>query len=264
MPYEQLIVDVDGAVATVRLNNPEKLNALSVVLTRELLEAMEQLGKDPDVRAVVLTGEGRGFCAGADLGALQEPYLSGQRPQLSTFLRDGYHRLIPLFIDTPKPVIAAVNGVAAGAGVSLALACDLRVAADTASFGMAFVRIGLVPDSGVSYFMPRAVGLAKALELAITGQRIDAAAALSLGMVTSVVPADRVLQEAQAVAARLAEMPTVTIGLIKRLLYGAAHLPIGEVLELEADLQDQAAATDDHIEGVLAFLQKRQANFTGR
>jgi 2-(1,2-epoxy-1,2-dihydrophenyl)acetyl-CoA isomerase len=264
MPYEQLIVDVDGAVATVRLNNPEKLNALSPTLTRELLEAMEQLGKDPDVRAVVVTGEGRGFCAGADLGALQEPYLTGQRPQLSTFLRDGYHRLIPLFTQAPKPVIAAVNGVAAGAGVSLALACDLRVAADGASFGMAFVRIGLVPDSGVSYFLPRAVGLAKALELSITGDRIDAATALSFGMVTSVVPAEQVVSEAQALARRLAEMPTVTIGLIKRLLHGAAHLPISEALELEADLQDQAAATEDHIEGVLAFLQKRPAAFTGR
>jgi 2-(1,2-epoxy-1,2-dihydrophenyl)acetyl-CoA isomerase len=264
MAYDQLIVDVDGAVATVRMNNPDKLNALSEPLTRSLLEAMESLGADSSVRAIVLTGEGRGFSAGADLGALQEPYIRGERPKLSEFLRAGYHRLIPLFAGAPKPVIAAVNGVAAGAGVSLALACDYRIASDEASFAMAFVKIGLVPDSGAGYFLPRTIGTAEALALTLTGERIDAATALRVGLVNRLVPADSVLAEAHDLAARLAQLPTVAIGLTKRLFNQAAGLSLSDTLELEADLQDDAAATEDHLEGVLAFLQKRPASFIGK
>lgn len=264
MAYEQLAVDLDGSVAAIRMNNPDKLNALSRTMTGELIQAFESFRDDPGVRAIVLTGQGRGFSAGADLGALQEPYLQGERPRLSEFLRMGYHRLIPLIAGAPKPVIAAVNGVTAGAGLSLALACDVRVASEEASFTTAFVKIGLVPDSGASYFLPRTVGMARAISLAITGDRIDADEALRIGLVDQVHPSDRFLAEATALAGRLAELPTVAIGLTKRLLLEASRLSLADTMEREAAVQDEAAASGDHLEGVLAFLQKRPASFTGR
>ena len=264
MTYEQLIVDADGAVATIRMDNAAKLNALSPTLTSELMEALASLGRDPAVRAIVLTGEGRGFSAGADLGALQEPYMRGERPKLSGFLRAGYNKLIPMITEAPKPVIAAINGVVAGAGISLALACDVRIASEEASFSTAFVKIGLIPDAGSCYFLPRAIGMPKALELAITGDKIDAATALRLGLVNRVVPPDRVQVEAHELAARLATMPTTAIALIKKAFAATSRLSLAESMELEAELQDEAGATDDHIEGVLAFLQKRTPDFTGR
>jgi len=264
MTYEQLIVERDGAVATLRLNYPDKLNALSVTMLRELMEELGRLSADPVVRAIVLTGEGRGFCVGADLAALQDVYATGERPKLSSFLEQGYNRLIPLIAEAPKPVIAAVNGVAAGAGVSLALACDLRIASEDATFTTAFVRIGLVPDSGAFYLLPRAVGTAKAVELAITSDRVEARAALDMGLVHRVVQADQLSAEVAALAGKLAAMPTVAIGLIKRLFREAAGLSLQETLAKEAEFQDLAAATDDHVEGVRAFTEKRQPTFTGR
>ena len=263
MSYEQLVVDREGPVATLRMNNASRLNALSPTLTRELLDALEQLRDDQSARAIVLTGEGRGFSAGADLTALQEPYMRGERAQLSTFLRDGYNRLIPLLAETPKPVIAAINGVVAGAGASVALACDFRIASDAATFTMAFVKIGLVPDAGSTYLLPRAVGMAKALELALLSDRIDAATALEIGLVNRVVPSDSLAAEAAEMAKRLAELPTVAIGLTKRLFNEASRLTLPDAMEREADVQDEAAATQDHLEGVLAFLEKRTPSFRG-
>jgi len=264
VPYEQLIVDRDGAVATIRLNNGAKLNALSETMTRELIEALEGLVGDPEVRALVLTGEGRGFCSGADLGGMADEYRGGGRARPSDLLDEGYAKIVRLMVEAPKPVIAAVNGVAAGAGLSLALACDLRLSSDAATFSMAFVRIGLVPDSGASYFLPRIVGAAAALELSITGERIDAERALRMGLVSRVSPADSLLADAAALAAELAALPTKAIALTKELLRDAASLSLEEALALESRVQDAATQTDDHREGVLAFLDKRAPEFRGR
>jgi 2-(1,2-epoxy-1,2-dihydrophenyl)acetyl-CoA isomerase len=263
MGHEQLIVEQDGGVATIRLNNPARLNALSPVMTRELLEVLGGFRDDQSVRAIVLTGEGRGFSAGADLSTLQEPYTRGERPQLSVFLRDGYNKLIPLLAETPKPVVAAINGVVAGAGNSLALACDFRIAGDGATFTSAFVKIGLIPDAGSCYFLPRVLGTARALEYALLSDRVDAAAALQLGLVHRVVPAGSLLQEAQELAGRLAALPTAAIALTKALFSEASRLSLAETMDREAEVQDQAGATHDHLEGVLAFLEKRPPSFTG-
>ncbi len=264
MAHDQLIAERDGAVLLLRMNNPDRLNALSTDLTEGLVEELTAARDDPSVRAVVLTGEGRGFSAGADLTALQEPYLRGDRPRLSAFLRSGYNRLIPLLAETPKPVVAAVNGVTAGAGVSLALACDLRIAAASATFTLAFSRIGLVPDSGACWLLPRTVGMARALELALLSDRVDAQTAERYGLVSRVVADDRLAEEALTLARTLADLPTVGLGLTKQAFQQASRMSLEETLDLEAELQDLAGATDDHLEGVLAFLEKRPPAFNGR
>jgi 2-(1,2-epoxy-1,2-dihydrophenyl)acetyl-CoA isomerase len=263
MEYEQLIVEQDGGVATIRLNNPDRLNALSPIMTGEMLGVLAGFRDDPAVRAIVLTGEGRGFSAGADLSTLQEPYMRGERPQLSLFLKEGYNRLIPLLAETPKPVVAAINGVVAGAGNSVALACDFRVASDAATFTSAFVRIGLIPDAGSCYLLPRTLGTAKALEYALLSEKVDAATALQMGLVNRVVPADSLLGDARELAGRLAALPTRAIALTKALFHEASRLSLAQTMDREAEVQDQAGATNDHLEGVLAFLEKRPPSFTG-
>lgn len=264
MRDRELIVTREGAVATLRMNIPAKLNALSMTLTTDLIDALTAIREDPAVRAIVLTGEGRGFCAGADLSALREPYERGEPADLRPWLEEGYNRLIPLVAEMPKPVIAAVNGPAAGAGLSLALACDIRIAAAGASFAMGFLRIGLVPDSGASHFLPRVVGWARALELAITGERVSAERAADIGLVNRVVPDEELEAEAARLAADLAALPTAAIGLTKKLFRDTADAPLYEVLRAEAAAQVTASATEDHLEGVLAFLHKRPPSFSGR
>jgi len=251
-----------GGVLTLTLNRPERLNSLDGELLAALLEALQEAQDDAAVRCIVLTGAGRGFCAGVDL---TQAALHGRSASESVreHLQGQYAPLITLIRELEKPVVAAVNGVAAGAGMSLALACDMRVAAASATFIQAFVRIGLVPDAGSTYFLPRLVGMGRAMELAMLGERVSAADALACGLVNRVV-ADESLADAVAeLAGRLAAGPR-SLGLIKRALYLSLESDLRTQLAHEEDLQALAAATEDFVEGVGAFLEKRAAEFRGR
>jgi 2-(1,2-epoxy-1,2-dihydrophenyl)acetyl-CoA isomerase len=260
---EQISVHRDGAVTRITLDRPDKLNALTQVMSDELMGAFAECGRDPEVRAVILTGAGRGFCAGQDLSEFESAYRAGERPSIDEHLERSYHRLIPLIVSTPKPVIAAVGGVAAGAGVSLAAACDVRIASDEARFLQAFVKIGLVPDSGGTWLLPRLIGSAAALELSITGDTIDANRALEIGLVNRVVAADDFEREVTAFAGRLAAMPTAAIAATKELIRDALTLDLPEALRREAAAQARMGQTDDHLEGVMAFAEKREPRFRG-
>lgn len=256
--------DQHAGVLTLTLRQPKRLNALSTAMLAELGEALRAAQRDPAVRAVVLTGEGRAFSAGADLSEfeLQEPGSGGQpNPALGDLLRTLVNPIVLRLQAIEKPILAAVNGVCAGAGVSLALACDVRYAAESARFIQAFVHIGLVPDAGSTYFLPRLVGTSKALELAWTGEALSAQEALDLGVVNRVVPDAEVLSETQALAARLAAGPMTAMGLIKRGFRQAHEQPLERLLELEAAYQEIASRTDDFLEGVAAFREKRTARF---
>jgi 2-(1,2-epoxy-1,2-dihydrophenyl)acetyl-CoA isomerase len=262
MTYEQILFETKERVAWIRLNRPEKLNALTHQLAAETIDALELCAKEPEIRSVVITGEGRGFCAGQDLKEFQQQGF--ENLSVAEHLRQNYNRMIQAVVDLPKPVIAGVNGVAAGAGLSLAAACDIRVASEAASFVQAFVKIGLVPDSGGNWLLPRIVGFAKALELSITGQKVDATEALRIGLVSSVVPADEFAQELEDSARWLAGMPTRAIGATKGIMGEALRLSLAETLEREAELQQEMADSEDFREGVTAFTEKREPRFTGR
>lgn len=264
MAYDQITYRRDGGVAWVTLHRPDKLNALTGVMSDELSEVFEETAGDEETRCVVLTGEGRGFCAGQDLMEFRDAYESGNRPDIEEHLAETYHRLIPLIVGCPKPVIAGVNGVAAGAGLSLALACDVRLSSDEARFTQAFIKIGLIPDSGGTFLLPRVVGYAKALELSITGKMIDAEEAHRIGLVNRVIPAASFAEELEAYAQRLAAMPTAAIGETKALLLEALAADLREALAREAKAQARMGQTEDHMEGVMAFAEKRAPTFKGR
>ena len=256
--YETIRLEVVNGVATITLNRPDSLNALNATMRRELLAAFKAIRRDDDVRAVVLTGEGRGFSSGADLrgGSVEREF----RRVLTT----EYNPLMRAIRDLPKPVIAAVNGVAAGAGVSLALACDLVWAAEEARFIQAFVKIGLVPDSGSTRTLVRALGRHRAAQLIFTGEPMSAKDAHAAGLVNAVVPQAELAEAVARVAAGLAAGPTRAIGYAKRLINHAEDASLDASLAMEAGLQELAGRTEDHAEGVAAFGEKREPRFVGR
>ena len=250
--------EVADGVATLTLNRPESLNALNREMRRELLDSLKSIARDESVRAVILTGEGRGFCSGADLRG------GSEEREFRAVLEREYNPLIRSLRELPKPVIAAVNGVAAGAGVSLALACDLVYAAEEASFIQAFIRIGLVPDSGSTRTLVRTLGRHRAAQLIFTGEPLSAAEAHAAGLVNVMLPGAEMMDAARVMAARLAQAPTRAIGYAKRLIQAAEDASLADSLALEAQLQDLAGRTQDHAEGVAAFAEKREPRFVGR
>ena len=254
-----LEVDAAAGVATITLNRPEALNSLTVPMKQELLAAFQGVERDTAVRAVILTGAGRAFCAGQDLKERLQP----DAAPLGVELRERYNPVIRAMRSLPKPIVGAINGVAAGAGASLAMACDLRIASETASFALAFGRVGLVPDSGATWFLPRLVGATKAAEIALLGDPVSAADAERIGLVGRVVGAADLASEARAVAARLAAGAPRAMALTKRALEAAWDRDLDATLDAEADLQDAAGRTKDHREGMAAFIEKRPPRFTG-
>jgi 2-(1,2-epoxy-1,2-dihydrophenyl)acetyl-CoA isomerase len=256
-PGSEVLTARDGGVLTITLNRPDKLNALNGAMQKGLRDALRE-ARDAEVRAVVLTGAGRGFCVGQDLGEFREG--SGD---IATRLRTTFNANVLALRTLEKPVIAAVNGPAAGAGMSVACACDLRIASAEASFVPAFIGIGLVPDTGGSWFVAQLLGYARAFEWLTSGRKLSAEEAREWGLVTEVVPADDLAGRAAEIAGRYAQAPTRGIGMTKRLLDMAPRTRLEEQLEWEAQLQAAAAASDDFREGVAAFLEKREPRFTG-
>lgn len=258
-----LLVSVDAGLQRLTLNRPEKLNAFNAELLAALGKAFEQAQDDPAIRAVLLTGAGRGFCAGADL---DQRDVSPDAPpmDLGAGLEAVYNPMIRRMRALEKPIVCAVNGIAAGAGTSLAFACDIVLAARSAAFLQAFARIGLVPDAGATHFLPRLVGTARAMGMALLAEPLSAEEAERWGLVWRCVDDVALMSEAEALAQRLAGGPTRTFGLIKRALYASAGNTLDRQLDLERDLQREAGTTADFREGVRAFKEKRKARYQGR
>lgn len=266
--YEAMKLDIQEGVATITLNRPDKLNALNSVLLRELCETVDELRKNDEAKVVVLTGAGRGFCSGADLGSRSRDSVFKDRDiQRNTVEQPlgRYGILTQAINEFPKPTIAAVNGVAAGAGMALALGCDVRIAADNARFSAVSIKRGLVPDCGTTYYLPRLVGVAKALEIMWTGNTVDAKEAERIGLVSRLVPAANLLEEVRTFASQLAQSPSIAIEIIKRMTYEG--LKVGSIAT-QLSWEDSAAYicvhTEDFEEGVNSFMAKREPKFKGR
>ncbi|MBI3977936.1 MAG: enoyl-CoA hydratase/isomerase family protein [Chloroflexi bacterium] len=258
--YETILYEVNAGVGAITLNRVDVLNAMNDAMRAELQDALKAAERDPAVRCLVLTGAGRAFCSGQDL----RDRANSSGTSLGDTLRQGYNPIIRRLRTIEKPVIASVNGVAAGAGCSLALACDLRIASERASFIEVFSRVGLVPDSGSCYLLPRLIGLGRALEMAFTGDPVDAQEAYRLGLVNRVVAPDALAAATRELAERLARGPTKALGMTKRAMNRSLGMDLDEALDYEAHLQEVAGQTEDFREGVQAFIEKRPAAFTGR
>lgn len=263
MSFETIKYELQENVATITFNRPEALNALSLQLTKDLFSAVQKAIEDK-ARAVILTGEGRAFCSGGDLREMQMMWQKEGR--IEAFMEEplkALHDVILLIRETPIPFLAAVQGVCAGAGTNFALACDLVFAADNATFNEAFVRIGLSPDCGGSFFLPRAVGEKLAAEIFMTGDTLSAERATQIGMINRVVPAENLAEESSKMARKLALAPTASIGRIKQMLNATFSNNLAQQLDLEHKLQIESGKANDFKEGVQAFFEKRPPNFTG-
>lgn len=263
MAYATLLVEKKDRVATITLNRPDRLNALSLELMTELNAALREIENDGESRAVLLTGAGRGFCSGADLASGDLNQGDGP-PDLGTALHDRYHPVIRRMANYRMPIVCAVNGPAAGAGMSLALAGDIVIAAKSATFLQAFCNIDLVPDAGSTYFLPRLAGSARALGLAMLGEKLPAETAAEWGLIWKCVEDAELMSTAGAIAAKFANGPTVGLGLIRKIVRQSASNTLDQQLEVELEAQRVAGRSRDFIEGVTAFLQKRPAKFTGK
>lgn len=264
MTYKCLLYEVADRIATLTLNRPERLNALGDTLRADLCDAVTRAAADPDVGVLVITGAGRGFCSGGDVKAMSEREQSGVTTPASERWAPIRDRIILALRDCPKPVIAAVNGAAAGAGMNLALACDMRIASAAAKFSQAFVKRGLHPDWGGTWFLPRIVGTAKACELIFTGETIDAAEALKLGIVNAVTAPEELMAETYKLARKIGAGPAVAIQLAKRAILHNQDVNLRAGLEFETFAQGICRETEDAKEGVRAFMEKRAPVFRGR
>lgn len=262
MDYQTIIAEEKDAVGYLTFNRPKQLNSFNETMHQEVAQTLKAWSKDPAIRAVVISAAGRGFCAGQDLGdRVVDP--NADAPDLGLSIEKYYNPLIKMITEMPKPVICAVNGVAAGAGANIALACDIVIAAKSASFIQAFCRLGLVPDSGGTWFLPRVVGRAQAMGLAMLGDKVPAEKAVQLGMIWQCVEDDVLQAEASKMAAHFATQPTYGLSLIKKAIHAAANNTLEQQLTLERDLQRLAGRSSDYKEGVQAFMQKRTPEFKG-
>lgn len=263
MDYQNIIAEEKNGVGYLTFNRPKALNSFNVDMHREVAEVLNLWTKNPDVRCVVISGEGRGFCAGQDLGdRVVDP--NAEAPDLGYSIETYYNPLIKTIVNMPKPVICAVNGVAAGAGANIALACDLVIAAKSAKFVQAFCRLGLVPDSAGTWFLPRAVGHARAMGLTLLGDKLPAETAKEWGMIWDVVEDAELKAKVTELAERLAKQPTFGLSLIKKAIHQSSNNTFDEQVLLERDLQRIAGRSEDYREGVQAFMNKREPNFKGR
>ena len=263
MTYEHILFEPQQGVARIVLNRPEVLNSFNRAMARELKHALDAVAGDPALRAVLITGAGRAFCAGQDL-AEAAPRADGSLPDLGEFVREGYNPIVRAIRTLEKPVVCAVNGVAAGAGANLALACDIVIASSEASFIQSFAKIGVIPDSGGTFILPRIVGLQRASALAMLADKVPAAQALEWGLVYRVIEPTALQEQALAIASHLATQPTRGLGLIKRAFNRSLGIDLSAQLDYEETLQREAGRTADYAEGVRAFLEKRKPSFEGR
>lgn len=268
MDFETIIYEKADALATITLNRPERMNAFTAQMIDEWYAALLDAHGDASVKVVIVTGTGRGFCAGADVrgGGPIGNLMDRDKTHVENvnFLRDGVQRIPRLVSLMDKPYIAAVNGAAVGAGMDMASMCDIRFAVDTARFGMTYVRMGIIPGDGGCYYLPRIVGMAKALDLVWTGRIMDASEALDMGYVSAVVPADDLMQHTREYALKLAKGPSVAIQQMKRLAYRSQELSVDSALDLAQQAMFVAQSTEDAIEGPKSFAEKREPQFKGR